>query len=60
MDRMKSGTHFLEMIWYFTAERIVNTAISHYKLDQERATELRRVYLRPNDYSVRARNTYLQ
>lgn len=57
---MKSGTHFLEMIWYFTAERIVNTAISHYKLDQERATELRRVYLRPNDYSVRARNTYLQ
>lgn len=60
MERMKAGTHFLEMVWFFTADRIVNTAISYYKLDQEKASELRRVFLRPNDYKIRPRNPLLQ
>lgn len=60
MERMKTGTQFIEMIWYFTADRIVNTAISYYNLDQERAAQLRRIYLRPNDYIVRARNPRLE
>ena len=60
MERMKAGTHFLEMIWYFTADRIINTTIAYYKLDQEKAAQLRRIYLRPNDYVVRVRNPQLQ
>ena len=52
---MRAGTHFLEMIWYFTADRIVNTAVSYYKLDHERRDALRRVFLREGDYLVRMR-----
>lgn len=54
-ERMRAGTHFLEMIWYFTADRIVTTAIQMYNLSTEQATALRRVYLRPGDYTVRPR-----
>ena len=55
MDRMRAGTQFLEMLWFFTADRIVNTAISYYKLDHEQQTALRRVFLREADYTVRIR-----
>jgi hypothetical protein len=55
MERMRAGTHFLEMLWYFTADRIVNTAVSYYKLDHERRDALRRVFLREGDYLVRVR-----
>jgi hypothetical protein len=54
-ERMRSGTHFLEMMWYFTADRIVATAIQMYNLNTEQAAALRRVYLRPGDYTVRPR-----
>ena len=53
---MKQGTQFLEMFWYFVADRIVNTAIQYYNLDKERADALRRVYLRPGDYTIKPRN----
>jgi hypothetical protein len=53
---MKLGTQFLEMFWYFVADRVVNTAIQYYQLDKERADALRRVYLRPGDYVIRPRN----
>lgn len=56
MDRMRQGTQFLEMFWYFVADRIVNTAIQYYNLDKERADALRRVYLRPGDYTIKPRN----
>ncbi len=52
---MRAGTQLLEMFWYFTADRIVNTAISYYKLDQERRDALRRVFLREGDYIVRVK-----
>ena len=52
---MRTGRHFLQMMWYFTADRIVETAIRLYKLDNERATALRQVYLRPGDYTIRTR-----
>jgi len=51
--RMRNGSHLLQMLWYFTARRIVDTAITVYKLDAERAEALRQVYLRPGDYTVR-------
>jgi hypothetical protein len=52
---MRAGTQFLEMMWFFVADRIVNTAITHYKLDEERQVALRRVFLREGDYIVRVR-----
>jgi hypothetical protein len=55
-SRMRSGTHFLEMLWFFTAERIINETIRFYQLDNERARALRTVYLRPGDYSVQIRD----
>ena len=51
--RMRNGSHLLQMLWYYTAQRIVDTAIALYKLDDERAEALRQVYLRPGDYTVR-------
>jgi len=54
-DRMRTGRHFLQMMWYFTADRIIETAIQLYKLDTERANALRQVYLRPGDYTIRTR-----
>jgi hypothetical protein len=50
--RMRNGSHLLQMLWYFTAQRIVDTAITVYKIDNERAEALRQVYLRPGDYTV--------
>jgi hypothetical protein len=55
MERMRAGTQFLEMLWFFTADRIVSSAIGYYKLDEERQAALRRVFLREADYSVRVR-----
>jgi hypothetical protein len=59
MERMRAGTQFLEMFWFFVADRIVNTAVSHYKLDEERRDALRRVFLREGDYLVRVRKQLL-
>jgi hypothetical protein len=56
-SRVRSGTRLLEMFWYITADRIVNKAIAFYKLDDERAEALRRVYLRPGDYTVSVKKT---
>lgn len=55
MERMRVGTQFLEMLWYFTADRIINTTISYYQLDEERQAALRRIFLREGDYLVRER-----
>lgn len=52
---MRVGTQFLEMLWYFTADRIINTTISYYQLDEERQAALRRIFLREGDYLVRER-----
>ena len=54
-SRIRSGTRLLEMLWYITADRIVNKTIEFYRLDEERAEALRRVYLRPGDYTVKPR-----
>ena len=56
-SRIRSGTRLLEMLWYITADRIVNKTIEFYRLDEERAEALRRVYLRPGDYTVKVRQT---
>ncbi len=56
-SRLRTGSRFLEMLWYFTADRIVNEAIKYYKLNDECAEALRRKYLRPGDYTIKIRNT---
>ena len=55
MERMRAGTQFLEMLWFFTADRIVNTTIKYYNLDEEQRGALRRVFLREGDYIIRVR-----
>lgn len=51
--RAKAGTQFLEMVWYFTADRIVKTAVEVYQLNKEQEKALKTVYLRPGDYTIR-------
>lgn len=55
MERMRAGTQFLEMLWFFVADRVVNTAATYYKLDSERRDALRRVFLREGDYIIQVR-----
>lgn len=55
---MRNGSHLLQMLWYFTAQRIVETAINFHKLDEERADALRQIYLRPGDYTIRVKNVH--
>jgi hypothetical protein len=55
MERMRAGTQFLEMFWFFTADRIINSAISYYRLDEEQRSALRRVFLREADYMIQPR-----
>ena len=52
---MKTGLRFTELIWFLTAQRIVEKAIQIYQLDNERAEALRAIYLREADYVVRIR-----
>ncbi len=56
--RMRNGSQLLQMLWYFTAQRIVETAINFHKLDEERADALRQIYLRPGDYTIRVKNVH--
>ena len=55
--RMKTGLRFTELIWFLTAQRIVEKAIQVYQLDNERAEALRAIYLREADYVVRIRKS---
>lgn len=55
MERMRAGSQFLEMLWFFVADRVVSTAVTHYKLDNERRDALRRVFLREGDYVIQVR-----
>lgn len=52
MDRKELGTNFLRVLWYDVAEKVVEKAIIVYQLDEKQANALRKVYLKPNHYSV--------
>jgi len=52
---MRNGTQFLEMLWFFVADRVVNTTVNYYNLDAERKEALRRVFLREGDYVIHQR-----
>ena len=51
-QHVRLGNSLLSFAWFQVAQSIVNKAIVIYELDEEQATALRAVFLRPNDYVV--------
>jgi len=47
------GTRFIETLWYAYACRIIDKAIEVYKVDNEKAEELRTKFLKRGDFVVR-------
>jgi hypothetical protein len=50
------GTRFIETLWYALATRIVDRAIELYKVDEERAQELKAKFLKRGEYQVTVLN----
>ena len=46
------GTRFIETLWYAFANRIIDKAIQVYNVDQEKADELRKKFLKRGEYQV--------
>jgi hypothetical protein len=46
------GTRFIETLWYALATRIVDRAIELYKVDEERAQELKVKFLKRGEYQL--------
>ena len=51
-ERLHSGTALLSYVWFQVAQRTVETAIRIYECTPEQAAALRKVFLRPGDYTV--------
>jgi len=51
------GTRFIETLWYAFANRIIDKAIKLYNVDNERADELRKKFLKRGEYKVESLNT---
>ena len=49
---LEVGTRFIEAFWYSYACRIVDKAIEVYKVDDEKAAELKTKFLKRGDYVV--------
>lgn len=51
-QRLKDGAAILSFVWFQIAQRTVETAIRVYECTPEQAVALRKVFLRPGDYTV--------
>jgi hypothetical protein len=51
------GTRFIETLWYAFANRIIDKAIQVYNVDQEKADELRKKFLKRGEYQVQKLDT---
>lgn len=51
-NRIRQGSAILSVVWFEVAKRVVETAIRIYEVDSEQASALKRVFLRPGDYTV--------
>lgn len=51
-DRLKDGSVILSFVWFEVARKVVETAIRVYECDAEQAAALRKVFLRPGDYTI--------
>ena len=52
-DREEEGLYLLSCYWKEVAKRVVEFAITHYKLNDEQASLLRIKYLSGNSYQIR-------
>ncbi len=55
-DREEEGHYLLSCYWMEVAKRVVEFAITFYKLSEEDATMLRDQYLKPSSYQIRLVN----
>ncbi len=49
---LQIGTRFIETLWYALANKIVEKAIEVYNVDEERAVELRKKFLKRGEYQL--------
>lgn len=52
-SREEEGLYLLSCYWMDLSKRVVEFAISFYKLDDEEAELLRKRYLKPGSYQIR-------
>jgi len=52
---LEIGTSFVETLWYSLACRIVDKAIETYKLDEEKAAEIKAKFLKRGEFVVKAK-----
>jgi len=50
MDRKEIASDFFRILWYQNAERVINTAIRVYNLNEKQENALKKAYLKPNHY----------
>ena len=53
MTPLEVGSSFLETLWFSYAYRIVEKAIEVYKLDEDKANEMRAKFLKRGDFIVK-------
>jgi len=53
MTPLEVGSSFLETLWFSYACRIVEKAIEIYKLDEDKANEMRAKFLKRGDFIVK-------
>ena len=51
--REEEGLYLLSCYWMEISKRVVDFAISFYKLNEEEAETLRQKYLKPGSYQIR-------
>jgi hypothetical protein len=52
-SREEEGLYLLSCYWMNVSKRVVDFAISFYKLNEEEAELLRKKYLNPGSYQIR-------
>ncbi len=56
-DYTEETIQFMQSVWYILAEKIFNDIVEITQLDEERATALRNVVLRPNDFEIKIKDS---
>jgi len=53
-QRVADGTQFVELLWWTLAKRIIGIAGDLYKWDTDAWERAQEIFLRSNDYQVKA------
>ena len=51
-EQLRDGSALLSFMWFNIAKRVVEKAAVIYELNEDQVAALRKVFLRPNDYTV--------